>query len=288
MHGRPAARGTVVRTPARRRPDAPRERAGLPAPPLPFPMPSVRPSHTRSLARALAAATLTATALSVAAARPAGAQFQAFTVGTPLAGNQAFGGAFGIDFDVGAAPIVVSALGAFDDGQDGLRSPITVRLYERTTQSLFASLTFPTGTGAMLRGGYRIADLATALRLPAGFQGSLVATGYGDPQERLANNGYWPFPGTITTGGFLDFVGGGRYTLDPDAFPTTVDGGPAVHFAGANVVFDRAPTAVVATSTVPEPSTWALVGAGLLVVSAVARRRRAAAEGPAGGRRDDV
>ncbi len=207
------------------------------------------------------------------------AQYQAFEVATPLAGNQAFEGAFGFDFDVGRSPLLVRGLGAFDDGQDGLNAAIGVRLYERTSASLLASTVFATGTGARLSRGYRIADLATALLLPAGFRGSIVASGYGDARERRYDNGTAAFPGSIAAGGFVAFVGGGRSGFDAAAFPTTVDVGPAVRYAGPNFVFTALPAAVgedVPTSTVPEPATWALVGAGLVLLGAASARRRAA------------
>lgn len=229
----------------------------------------------RSLGTACAVAALSAGALAAAAA-PARAQLpgqvQAFTVSGPLAGNQAFGGAFGIDFDVGDAPVLVRALGAFDDGQDGLNAPIRVWLYDRDLQTALASTTFGIGADARLGGGYRFQDLVTALLLPAGFHGSIVASGYGTAGERLHNSGAYGFPGTVATGGLLTFVGGGRYSLDADGFPTTVDGPPAVHYAGGNFTFTAGDGVEVPATTTPEPETWMLLGGGVLAVGAWRRK----------------
>ncbi|HEY0778152.1 MAG TPA: PEP-CTERM sorting domain-containing protein [Gemmatirosa sp.] len=234
----------------------------------------------------LSAAALASTAMSTPARAqdrpPVDTPYQAITfdaLDAPLYGNQAFGGAFGIDFDVGAAPVFVRGLAAFDDGQDGFNAPITIRLYDRSAQALFASTVFTPGTGARLSGGYRITDLATALLLPAGFRGSVVASGYGTTREQLYNSSLARLPGSITTAGFVTFVGAGRYSFDANAFPTIVDGGQPVHYAGPNFVLSDAANAAAAgaavpVSTAPEPATWALVGAGLVMVGAAARRAR--------------
>src|SRR2546423_1481323 len=44
-------------------------------------------------------------------------------------GNQAFGGSLGMDFNVNQ-PVVVTQLGVFDSGSDGLQLPLTARLYD--------------------------------------------------------------------------------------------------------------------------------------------------------------
>jgi hypothetical protein len=53
-----------------------------------------------------------------------------YKVEAGVLGNQAHGGELGMDFDV-AADIVVTRIGVFDDGSDGLAVPITARIYDR-------------------------------------------------------------------------------------------------------------------------------------------------------------
>src|SRR5690348_18267497 len=54
----------------------------------------------------------------------------AYVVPAGTTGNQNYGGALGMDFNVNS-PIVVSQLGVFDDGSDGLQLPLEARLYQR-------------------------------------------------------------------------------------------------------------------------------------------------------------
>ena len=159
-----------------------------------------------------------------------------------LEGNQAIGVAVGNDFDV-TRPIRITRLGAFDDGSDGLRRTISVRLYERPTQKEFARLTFTPDRPGTLVDGSRFLDLAEPVDLPIGFQGAIVASGYG-ADERVGNEG---IPGTADlnlewfTGGCLRFVGTSRYGESPDGYPPIADGGPANRYAAGTFAFEPLP-----------------------------------------------
>ncbi|MCX6020817.1 MAG: LamG domain-containing protein, partial [Chloroflexi bacterium] len=92
----------------------------------------------------------------------------AYVVPADTVGNQEFSGALGMDFDVNT-PLVITDLGVFDSGSDGLARPITARLYNRDTQTQVAGLTFAARQTGTLRGGSRFLPLPTAVTLPAGF-----------------------------------------------------------------------------------------------------------------------
>lgn len=162
-------------------------------------------------------------------------------------GIQDFGGSLGMDFDV-ANPVTVTRLGAFDSGSDGLFQPITVGIYDRNTGEAVTPLVefavddagTPAREDGELREGSRFLSLASPVTLPAGFQGCIVAYGYG-PLEPLGNPnaGEW----TTFSGGSLVFVGKARYDVNTGVFPATVDGGPANRYAAGTFAF--APSSTV-------------------------------------------
>ncbi|MCI0536302.1 MAG: fibronectin type III domain-containing protein [Verrucomicrobiales bacterium] len=156
-----------------------------------------------------------------------------------LEGNQSYTGSVGNDFDV-VRPIRVTRLGAFDDTSDGLNRTLTVRLYDRSTEKELARLVFtPDDPGELIEGS-RFKNLPESVPLAIGFQGTIVASGYG-AGEREANDG---IPGTADlnlatfTGGCLRFVGSSRFGDDPDAFPQIIDGGPANRYAAGTFYFE--------------------------------------------------
>ena len=84
---------------------------------------------------------------------------------------------------------------------------------------------------------------------PAGFTGTIVASGYG-PLEFNGNTGV-ANPGSWTTddgGGLISFVGRARYGPGnrPDWFPTTIDGGPPNRYAAGTFMFVAAGGGAVA------------------------------------------
>jgi hypothetical protein len=81
----------------------------------------------------------------------------------------------GFRFTVGADDILVSSLGFYDEGADGLVDPHDVGIFT-TSGSLLASLTVPNGVVATLDSGFRMVDLPTAFSLDSG--ASYVILGY--------------------------------------------------------------------------------------------------------------
>ena len=67
--------------------------------------------------------------------------FIAYEVPSATVGNQDFGGALGHDFNVNAE-ILITRLGVFDSGSDGLSATITARVFDRDAETELASLEF--------------------------------------------------------------------------------------------------------------------------------------------------
>lgn len=107
---------------------------------------------------------------------------------TPTAtGTQAFGGSLGMDFDL-ENPIIVKRLGVFDENSDGLKLPLTARIFNRETQEILAEVFFTPEEPGTLIAGMRFKALPSPLRLEPGFRGVIEADGYG-AEERLINSG---------------------------------------------------------------------------------------------------
>lgn len=159
----------------------------------------------------------------------------AYLVPEGTLGNQAFGGALGMHFQVDR-PIFVTRLGVFDSGGDGLFLPISARLYNRETMQVVASLSFDPGDEGELIAGSRFKNLTTPLALPAGFQGTMVASGYG-AEEMNGNAGSVDLGLTTFGGGCLRFVGTSAFNTDGAAFPLSNDGGPANRYAAGTFEF---------------------------------------------------
>ncbi|NWG72889.1 MAG: hypothetical protein HXY23_14975, partial [Parvularculaceae bacterium] len=91
-----------------------------------------------------------------------------------------------------------------------------------------------------LIGGSRFKTLSTPLVLPAGFQGTIAAHGYGEG-ERLFNTGGRPEDvARLATfdGSSLLFVGTSAYSTTPGEFPDAPDGGPANRYAAGTFYFE--------------------------------------------------
>ncbi|HRZ35011.1 MAG TPA: hypothetical protein P5534_01460 [Candidatus Paceibacterota bacterium] len=157
----------------------------------------------------------------------------AYAVPAGTAGNQPFGGALGMDFDVDN-PIVITRLGVFDDLGNGLNLPITARLYRRSDLAPLARIDFTPGDSGELIGGSRFKALQEPLRLEIGFQGTIVAEGYG-ATERLRNASIAPI-GPVWTlndgNGSLKFVGTSRWGAAPGEYPVHADTMVAEYAAG--------------------------------------------------------
>jgi hypothetical protein len=187
----------------------------------------------------------------------------AFDVPSGLVGNQNFGGSLGMDFDVAGSGLTISQIGVFDSGGDGLNLPINAYIYDRSNGSVFAGPFSFSGLAGTLIGSNRFLDIAD-IALPAGFQGSVVAEGYG-PGEFLYNSGGGLVGASITSdgGGLFSFTGSGRFGT-AGAFPGTPDGGPANRYAAGTFMF------------VPEPVSAVMLLAGGAMLASARRRRMAA------------
>ena len=153
-------------------------------------------------------------------------------------GNQAYGGSLGLDFDV-ARSIQITKLGVFDEDSDGLNLTLTAAVYDRQTQKPLVTLEFTTDSPGDLVGGSRFKTLPQPLVLAAGFQGTMVAYGYGDG-ERNFNRGIGVDDPTLFQtfdGGSLVFIGGSRYG-DAGQFPVNPDSGPANRYAAGTFYFE--------------------------------------------------
>ncbi|MFN0128233.1 MAG: hypothetical protein ACKV19_16280 [Verrucomicrobiales bacterium] len=186
--------------------------------------------------RAVAAGGQTGPDSDVLATIPAGRSSGiAYLVPASTVGNQPFGGALGMHFEVDR-PVFITRLGVFDSGSDGLFLPISARLYNRDTLQVVASLAFEPGDEGELIDGSRFKDLATPLALPAGFRGTIVAGGYG-AEEQNGNTGSVDLGLTTFDGGCLRFVGPANYGLDGAGYSDIVDGGPANRYAAGTFAF---------------------------------------------------
>ncbi|MCI0458154.1 MAG: PKD domain-containing protein, partial [Gemmataceae bacterium] len=167
----------------------------------------------------------------------------AYQVAGGTLGVQDFSGPLGMDFNT-TQDVLVTRLGVFDSGADGLARALTARLYNRDTGTQLADLAFATGDTGSLGDGSRFLPLATPLVLPAGFHGTMVAEGYG-PGELNGNGGLQPITWTTDAGTSLAFVGGGRFGPTAGVFPSSVDGGPANRYAAGT--FEFMPLTEIAT-----------------------------------------
>jgi hypothetical protein len=105
--------------------------------------------------------------------------------------------------------------------------------------TLLATLDFSPGDEGMPMDSSFFKPLDTPVMLPAGFTGTIVASGYGGIEPNGNTNGGNPIWYTDDGGGLISFVGGGRFgnPADPSAFPKTVDGGPPNRYAAGTFIF---------------------------------------------------
>jgi hypothetical protein len=166
----------------------------------------------------------------------------AYRVSAGTIGNQTYGGSLGHDFDV-LAPIVVSRLGVFDSGANGLGSSLTAELWQRapSTQRL-AGLSFTAAAPGELAAGTssRFKPLDEAMVLGPGSY-TVVAFGYSSNEPNGNAGAATPLWNTQDGGGLIRFTGTSRYGT-AGQFPATADGGPADRYAGPTFEFSSADT----------------------------------------------
>ena len=81
----------------------------------------------------------------------------AYSVPAEMVGTQSYTSGLGMDFDV-LSPVVVTKLGVFDSGGNGLSSTLTVQLFRRSPPvSVLAALTFTPAAPGTLEPGLRVA-----------------------------------------------------------------------------------------------------------------------------------
>jgi hypothetical protein len=175
----------------------------------------------------------------------------AYVVPPGTVGSQAFANGYGMDFDV-RTNIVISTLGVFDSGADGLTNvTLTTQIYRRAgnTGTLLTSLAFTQADPGTLIGGSRFKSLPTPLILDPGTY-TVASYGYtaANPGGNIGtgNAKTWV---TDDGGGLITFVGTARYgSGGVGIFPATPDAGPADRYAAGTFEFRILPIAPVVVS----------------------------------------
>lgn len=151
----------------------------------------------------------------------------AYTVPAAKAGNQAYTGTLGMDFNVGTVPITVMQVGYF--APSGAIPPsgttITVGIFNRATSTLVSGtqLTFTNASPGSNVSGTTIymKFLSAPVVLPASGTYSIVALGYS--ASYLNGNTGTGFSTGNTRGGKITFTGTSRYGGTTFVYPTTID-----------------------------------------------------------------
>jgi hypothetical protein len=163
----------------------------------------------------------------------------AYVVPAGTVGTQNYSGGLGMDFNV-LEPVVVTSLGVFDSGGNGIATTLTVQLFRRApTIAALASLTFNSANPGVLATGTasRMKPLPAALTLVPG-QYSIVSYGHNsnDLNDNTGTRGSKPW-NADDGNGLLAFVGGGRYGASVGQLPPSVDAGPADRYAAGTFEF---------------------------------------------------
>lgn len=182
-------------------------------------------------------------------------------------GLQDWNGRLGMDFTVNSS-ILVSALGAFDNGVqgrlDGVNgSGVTVGIINVGTGLLVGSSAFFNASGSYTQIGADAFQNVTSFILAPG-QYSIVAV-----DDRNYNQGYFGGPNIYQTlnslGGAITFSGPSRFDGSSTlGLPGSADGPPVNRYDAGTFM----------ASAVPEVSTWAMMILGFLGVGFLAYRRK--------------
>jgi hypothetical protein len=168
----------------------------------------------------------------------------------------------GFDFTP-SSDIVVTALGWYDSGSDGLKNAHPVGIYLTSTQQLLApAVTVTTSSPLDAATGFRFESMAP-LSLLANIRYTIV--GYGEGPD-------WDFYVTNPSGGvifhpLLAYNGWRTATATGLAFPTQTGNLVQQQFFGANFRFNT-------VNAVPEPSTLILATSAFAAIVALSTRRR--------------
>jgi len=175
-------------------------------------------------------------------------------------------GSLGLDFNVNS-PIEITALGAFDNGNSAnligtTATGVTVGIYNASTEQLVGSsvLFTPSSPSIQINGD---AFLPTSLTL---VKGSYTVVTFEDENY---NQGYDvgsvinPTSVENTGNGLISFVGGGLYLSGSEAYPTSVDSGPANRYDAGTFEFTAVPDGGL---------TAGLLGGALIGIGALRRK----------------
>jgi hypothetical protein len=168
----------------------------------------------------------------------------------------------------------VNWLGYYDKDGDGLVNSHVVSLWDNNTQSIVASATVQAGTAAPLMDGYRWVELASTVQLNygsyyvIGAQTDGVDT-WGDIIVNSApdngNNGQISWSEQyVQLGSGWEFTRAGRYDSNYPNEPANQSGSDAI-YPVANLGYNIIP--------VPEPTSFALLGLGVLCVRMLKRKQ---------------
>ncbi|EGD74133.1 hypothetical protein PTSG_06143 [Salpingoeca rosetta] len=116
-------------------------------------------------------------------------------------------------------PITITRLGAFDSGSDGLKTPVTVTIWDTIRQTPVVSRTI-TGTEGTLRGGARYVDVKGVV-LTKDTTFTVTAEGYGadEPLHTRASS----IARVNDAGGIIEWLPVSRTATTEHAFPDTIN-----------------------------------------------------------------
>lgn len=171
-----------------------------------------------------------------------------------------------------ASGLSVSGLGWFDLGSDGLAVAHQVGIWEKNSQVLVASATVAAGTANPLSGFFRYATLASPVTLSAGTTYVIAGLDPGNGDAHVWSPASGAFPGPEVNG----FAVSPLISLGPaGSAQGNFAGGfqfPSPIVAGFERTALLGPNMLI--SAVPEVPAALMLGPGMLLVVALARRRR--------------